>query len=320
MLFRISLYGQQAAVSSALFLMFVLGGCSGAQSAANPDSEAKRGEPMNATVIASTPYTVVSVGKVDVEGGLIDVAARAEGIVKEVMVQEGDTVSKGQVLARQDDREARLSRDLAAALLRQTEAQIPILEIQLAAAQRELSRLRPLLVEQAVSQQAYDQATDRVDQLAAQVGAAQSSVALARADFAQADYKLELFVVRAPTSGHIVRRYANPGSGSSTLSVTAMFQLQSDADRIVRAGVEEPSLSKVEIGQEVEIVPEADQEKIYSGSVKRIAGVMGARKLSYDDPGERPDQKVVEVVIDASNADVVVGQRVIVRFLKAQTG
>ena len=93
----------------------------------------------------NTPYTAIAAGKVDIEGGLVDVAARAPGVVKEVFVQEGDKVTAGQILARQEDDDARLSRNRVAAQLAQAEAQVPILEVQLAAALREQKRLERLI-------------------------------------------------------------------------------------------------------------------------------------------------------------------------------
>ena len=264
----------------------------------------------------ATPYTTISAGKVDVEGGLVDIAARAAGIVREVYVQEGDQVVKDQILARQEDDDSRLSRDRVAAQLIQAEAQIPVLEVQVEAAIREEGRLARLIAENATSEQAYEQAQDRTRQLKAQLDAQKTSVALVRAQLAEANYQVELHMIRAPTAGTIVRRYANPGSGASTFNVTAMFQLQPDSQRIVRAEVEERSLNQVKVGQAVEIVPESDQEKAYPGKVIRIAGVMGSRKLRSDDPSERADERVVEVVVDAEQAPVLVGQRVLVKFLK----
>lgn len=265
----------------------------------------------------NTPYAAISAGKVDIEGGLVDVAARAPGIVKEVLVQEGDKVVEGQILARQEDDDSRLSRNRVAAQLSQAEAQLPILEVQLEAAIREEARLKRLTESDAASTQAYEQAQDRTRQLQAQVEAQRTSIALVRAQLAEANYQVELHIIRAPTDGVIVRRYANPGSGASTFSVTAMFQLQPAAMRIVRAEVEERSINQVQVGQKVEIVPESDQKSTYAGEVIRIAGVMGARKLRSDDPSERADERVVEVVVNAEAAPVLVGQRVLVKFLKA---
>jgi len=264
----------------------------------------------------NTPYSAIAAGKVDIEGGLVDVAARAAGIVREVLVQEGDKVVAGQILARQEDDDARLSRNRVAAQLQQAQAQLPILEVQLEGALREEARLQRLTSEDAASTQAYEQAQDRTKQLKAQVDAQRTTIALAKAQLDEANYQVELYVIRAPADGTIVRRYANPGSGASTFSVTAMFQLQPDTQRIVRAEVEERSITQVKVGQKVEIVPESDQKATYPGEVIRIAGVMGARKLRSDDPSERADERVVEVVVDAEAAPVLVGQRVLVKFLK----
>jgi RND family efflux transporter MFP subunit len=291
----------------------MLAACGGKPGAAG--AKDGKGAPIDAASI-DTPYAAISAGKVDIEGGLVDIAARAPGIIREVMVQEGDAVKKDQVLARQEDEDARLSRDRVAAQLKQAEAQVPILEVQIEAAEREEKRLERLIADQATSEQAYQQATDTTRQLKAQLEAQKAAVSLARAQLAEANYQVELYVVRAPTDGTIVRRYANPGSGTSTLSVTALFQLQPDSQRIVRAEVEERSLTLVKPGQIVEIVPESDQTKSYPGSVIRIAGVMGSRKLKSDDPSERADERVVEVVVDAEKAPVLVGQRVLVKFLK----
>jgi len=263
-----------------------------------------------------TPYSTISAGKVDIEGGLVDIAARAAGIVRDVYVQEGDKVKKDQILARQEDDDSRLSRNRVAAQLTQSEAQLPVLQVQVEAAVREEKRLARLMAENATSEQIYEQAQDKTRQLKAQLDAQKTSVSLVRAQLAEANYQVELHVIRAPAAGTIVRRYANPGSGASTFNVTSMFQLQPDNLRIVRAEVEERSLTQVKVGQSVEIVPESDQEKSYPGKVVRIAGVMGSRKLRSDDPSERADERVVEVVIDAEQAPVLVGQRVLVKFLK----
>jgi HlyD family secretion protein len=264
----------------------------------------------------ATPYAAISAGKVDIEGGLVEVAARAAGIVKEVYVQEGEKVVAGQILARQEDDDSRLSRNRVAAQLTQAEAQLPILEVQLEGAQREEERLSRLVAQSAASKQAYEQAQDRTRQLAAQIQAQKTSITLVRAQLAEANYQVDLHVIRAPAAGTIVRRYANPGSGASTFNVTSMFQLQPDSMRIVRAEVEDRSLTLVKVGQPVEIVPESDQDTAYPGKVIRIAGVMGSRKLRSDDPSERTDERVVEVVVDADKAPVLVGQRVLVKFLK----
>ena len=132
----------------------------------------------------------------------------------------------------------------------------------------------------------------------------------------QAEYALDQTIVRAPTDGRIVRRYANPGVGASTLNVTPLFDLEPAGARIVRAEVSEADEPFVKVGSAVQLVAEADQSKSYPGAVLRIAPVFGERKLQSDDPSQRTDDRVVEVVVSANGAPFLIGQRVLVKFMK----
>lgn len=266
---------------------------------------------------AESPFAAIANGKVDVEGGIIAVAARRGGIVREVFVQEGDTVAKGQILARQEDDEARLAASRAQAQVGQAHAQLASLETQVSAARRELTRLEKLVSSNFVAAQRVDEQRDKLRQAEAALAVQKASIAVVQAQANEAVYNLELTTIRAPVDGRIIRRLANPGSGASTLNVSNMFDIEPRAPRIVRAEAPESALAGIFVGQKVQIVPEFDASKTYSGEVLRRAGLFGARKLQSDDPGERADDRVVEVVVSADNPTLLIGQRVLVKFLKA---
>jgi HlyD family secretion protein len=265
-----------------------------------------------------SPYVAIANGKADVEGGVIQVAARTSGVIREVLVQEGDDVVKGQVLARLEDDQPRLQAESAAADMRQAETQIPVLQVQLSTAKRELSRLQGLVAANFVAGQRIDQAQDAVRQAQAGIDAQQAAIGAAKAKLNQARYTQELSIIRAPADGRIVRRYANPGAGASTLNVSNMFDLEPKANRIVRAEISESALPYVVIGQTVQLSAEADPSKVIPGKVLRRAAVFGARKLQSDDPTERSDERVVEVVVATDGAPFLIGQRVLVKFLRTQ--
>jgi HlyD family secretion protein len=269
-----------------------------------------------AAAAPKSPFVAVANGKADVEGGMIQVAARRGGIVREVYVQEGDKVAKGQILARQEDDEPKLSAARAAAAVEQAKAQMAQYQVQLSVAEREHRRLQGLVATNFVAAQKVDQAADRIREAQANLQAQRAAVATAQAALEEARYNLELTVIRAPTDGRIARRYANPGSGASTLNVSNMFDLEPDAPRIVRAEIAEGSLPHVVIGQTVQIAPESEPTKVYAGKVLRRAAVFGARKLQSDDPTERADDRVVEVVVSADSAPFLIGQRVLVKFMR----
>jgi len=266
-----------------------------------------------------SPYITVANGKADVEGGVISVAARRGGIVREVLVQEGELVRKDQILARQEDDEPRLAHAMSLAQLEQAKSQLASTNVQLEAARRELARTQTLYDRGAGTSQQVDQGRDRIRQLEATLAAQQTSIAVAQAAVNEAAYAMDLTVVRSPVDGRIIRRYANPGAGASTLNVSNMFDIEPNAQRIVRAEVIEAAIGDIAIGQTIQIVPESDATKAYPGKVLRRAGLYGARKLSTDNPSERLDDRVVEVVVSAGDAPLLIGQRVMVRFLKPET-
>ena len=69
-------------------------------------------------------------------------------------------------------------------------------------------------------------------------------------------------------------------------------------------------------GEKVELTPEGDPTKISVGRVLRRAAVFGARQLQSEDPSARTDERVVEVVVSADDTPFLIGQRVLVKFMK----
>lgn len=266
--------------------------------------------------VPESPYATIANGKVDVEGGIIQVAARTAGTVQEVYVQEGDVVTKGQILARQENDAQHLAVQTARAGVAQAQSAEQLTEVNIRTAQREYDRLAKLAPTNFVAQQKLDQAQDAIDGAKAQLSAQQAGIQTAQAQLAQAQYNEELTVIRAPMDGKIIRRYANPGAGASTLNVSDMFDLEPAIPHIIRAEIVESSIPDVHVGQDVEIVSENDPTKTYVGKVIRIAATFGARKLLSDSQNEATDERVVEVVVSSGEAPFLIGQRVLVKFMK----
>jgi hypothetical protein len=86
---------------------------------------------------------------------------------------------------------------------------------------------------------------------------------------------------------------------------------------IIRAEIVESAVPDVHVGQEAQIVPEADPSRVSTGHVIRIAATFGARKLKSDAANEASDERVVEVVVSADDAPFLIGQRVLVKFMKS---
>ena len=253
-------------------------------------------------------------GRVDVEGGVIKLAARRDGVITAVMAEEGETVKAGRVLACLDDSLARNRLNLAEQELRHTELQVRRNEIVLRAAQRELERLRPMIKTKAVAMREFDQAGDTLVVAEVDLRSSIAAVEVARARVVVAQNEVNEYRIVAPLDGRIVQRQARPGNGVSTLTVTPLFSFVPNSPLIVRAELDEQYLSQASPGQRVLIVPESDQFHAMSGTVLRIGRVVGQR-LPPEDPAEKQDTRVVEVVTTLEADGLLIGQRVVVRFL-----
>jgi multidrug resistance efflux pump len=291
-----------------------LGACG---SHANGASQAGDKSSGKSAIVPPSPYAAIANGKVDVEGGVVEVAARRAGVVSEVLVKEGDTVRKGQVLARQEDEDMVLAVNSARAAVAQAQSQVALNQINLRVAERELERLKKVAPSNLIAQQQIDQAGDSVATAQAQLEIQKAAVASMDAQLQQAVYNHDLTIIRAPMDGKIIRRYANPGAGASTLNVSIMFDLEPAIPYIIRAEIIESAIPDVFVGQDAEITPESDPSRVTIGKVLRIAGTFGAQKLKSDSATDATDERVVQVVVSAANAPFLIGQRVLVKFMKS---
>lgn len=287
-----------------LFSATALGGCGD-------------GTDTSVAVPAKQGMMAIAKGKIDVEGGVIRLAAQREGLIQTVFVEEGDRVKKGQILAQIDTRQAELGVAEARADLSEARARETIARARSAAADREARRLADLAGTNAIPVQDADKARDEARIQRGELAAAGAAIAVAGEKLKRELFEIEARRIRAPLDGRIVRRSAKPGDGASTLNVTELFLLAPETERIVRAELDEQFVTSVRPGQTARIMLEYDEKQAFSGKVLRLGEVFGARKLANDDPNERQDMRVIEMVVSVRNGQALrIGQRVQVQVLK----
>lgn len=282
----------------------------GPQPSPPPDAVAADDRPHDGSPVA------VGRGIVDVDGGIVQLAASRDGVVRSVLVEEGEHVRSGQVLAVLDDRAAALALAVAEAELAEARAGVDPIAIRESAAAREHARLTTLARSDAVSRRALDEAVDALRLARSDLAAQRAAVATAVAREAAARHEMDERTVRAPSDGTIVRRLARPGDGVSTLSVTTLFWLAPDGPPIVRAEIEESFADRVRPGMPAKVVFESDESRDLGARVTRVGRAFGPRRVTVHDPRDRADVRVIEVILalDAPAADLPLGQRMIVRI------
>ncbi len=233
--------------------------------------------------IADEDAAVAAQGRVEPVSEEVEVSAEVSGRLLQVLVDEGDRVARGDVLAVVESREldARV-RDAQAASGR---------------ASRDAARARELFAEQVLPKQELDRA--EADEASAQ----------ARADEARSAFDKSR--VRAPFDGVVLRRWRRAGEVVSTQYASPIVTI-GDVSRLrVRAEVDESDVGRVAVGAGAWVTAPAYGARRFSGRVVRIGRRLGRKAVLSDDPAQRVDSKVLEVLIALDDGrELPVGLRV----------
>ena len=151
------------------------------------------------------------------------VSAKITGRVREVLIEEGQQVKQGQVVATLDPIDADAQRALNASQLSAARSQAGGAQARLKEAEANAQRLSRLVGQQLVSKAQYEQAVAERDALRAEALTAQRNVAVAADSLKIADIGVDNTVVRAPFAGVVTTKDAQPGEIVSPLSAGGGF-------------------------------------------------------------------------------------------------
>lgn len=215
----------------------------------------------------------------------VEAVPRISGRLDAVMVRLGDRVSRGQTLAKLEDREiqeqvkqAEASFDVAAATIRQRDADLKL-------ALTNLDRSRNLFERQLIPKQTYDDMEARYQAAAAQVDLARAQHAQARARLDELKITLSHTVISSPVSGFVGKRTLDPGAW-----VTPNSELISVVDiAVVRlvANIIEKDLRRISSGMKASVEVDAFPGDRFEGRIAHVAPVL--------DPATRTAQIEVEI-------------------------
>ncbi|HVI24619.1 MAG TPA: efflux RND transporter periplasmic adaptor subunit [Xanthomonadaceae bacterium] len=206
----------------------------------------------SASVLDATGYVVAR--------RMATVSAKITGKVREVLIEEGQQVEAGQVMATLDPIDADAQRDLAAAQLGAARSQVTGVAAQLREAEANAARLSGLVKQQLVSRAQYDQAIAERDALRAQLVTAQRNAKVAGDQLRIAEHGVDNTIVRAPFAGVVVAKAAQPGEIVSPLSAGGGFTRTGigtvvDMDSLeIEVDVGEAYIGRVQPGMPVQAV------------------------------------------------------------------
>ncbi|WP_339913718.1 efflux RND transporter periplasmic adaptor subunit [uncultured Brevundimonas sp.] len=258
------------------------------------------------------PPIAVGRGTIDADPGLISIAAPTDGIIRTVDLKEGDEVAAGAVVARLDDRLARLTLDASGADIAEADARATSAAVRFAGAEADAARLQRLASADAGTQQEADQSLQASREARAGLAIARRSAAAARAHRRLDAYAVDARRLTAPVAGRVIRRSVS--NGTWVAAGTPLFLLEPDGARIVRAELDEAFADRLHPGMTATVSLEANPSRSFPARIERVAAMYGPSTIPGD-PTAPTDTRSLEIVLSLQGGDALrLGQRVLVRI------
>lgn len=244
------------------------------------------------------------------------VSSKVTGKVLEIFIEEGQRVEEGQVLARLDDSNVKTNLRLIEAQLEVSRAAVEETRAQLDQGQKEFNRIFALAQSNIASTSELDRAQAEVNTLKARLSRQEREVDAAERQIEIWKQQVEDNVIRAPFSGIVVSKNAQPGEMISPMSAggsytrTGICTVVDMASLEIEVDVSESYIGRVEANQStvatldsypdwkipsrvIAIIPTADRQK---ATVKVRIG------FNQLDPRILPDMGVKVAFRGAENA------------------
>jgi len=248
----------------------LLAGCAEAPASTDAKADAtpavsKRVVRVNTTTVALSPFEEIIpiTGVVDAPNDA-SLSAQSAGTITS-LVQVGTTISKGEVIARLDDR-------LMMAALEQSKANLTSAKASADFAEDTFRRQEPLYADSIISAIEFENARTQLNQ-------ARAFLAQAEATVSQVEQQLENTFVRAPFSGTVEERFVETGEqvvpGSPIVRIVDTRHLK------IRAGVPEKYSSDIKVGSPVSISFKSYGGDLLRSGVSFVGSVINPKNRTF---------------------------------------
>lgn len=270
---------------------------------------------MSATTSGSGAAAILDASGYVVARRAATVSSKVTGKIADVLIEEGMKVEDGQIVARLDDKSLRPLLALAETQLEATKRELDEIKVRQAEAGRNMHRIEELRKKDLASEAEFDRARSEVEALDARLKALQSQIQVADATVRVRQQELDDLLVRAPFSGVIVSKDAQPGEMVSPVSAgggftrTGIATLVDMDSREIEVDVNESYINRVSDGQKTEAVLDAYPNWRIPSHVINIVPTADRQKATVK----------VRIAFDELDARILPNMGVKVSFLDSAT-
>lgn len=191
----------------------------------------------------------------------VDLKSKASGEIIELPIEEGDAVSKGDLIAKLDATTTRYTYDQAL-------ADLEVAKKSLSLAIKEAERADQLFKQGLISELDHENTILAKEK-------ANSDLVKANASLEDAKERLSDTVIKSPINGIVLQKYVEQGqiiaSGISEVSGGTIIATVADLSRAyITTAVDEVDIGSIKPGQKATIIPESYPDREFRGEVQRI--------------------------------------------------
>jgi RND family efflux transporter MFP subunit len=213
------------------------------------------------------PLNVRSTGTVRARETAI-VSAQVMGRIQQVLVSAGDSVRAGQTLVVLDDAALRASANQSQAAVKAAQGQQAAAQTDVNLAASTLGRYQQLQAEKSVSPQEMDEVARRAEAAAARLDAMRAQTESARDQANGAAAMLSYTRLRAPFSGVVTARMADPGTMASP--GVPLLQVDQAGALQLQTSVDESAISAIHKGMKVQLKIDGAGAATFAGAIAEI--------------------------------------------------
>ncbi|MDP3297472.1 MAG: efflux RND transporter periplasmic adaptor subunit [Thermodesulfovibrionia bacterium] len=203
------------------------------------------------------------------------VASKITGRLISISVEEGNTVKRGDIIARLENEDAVAVKEQAEAHLKAARADLEQANAELQDATIDFNRHKELFESGLVSKHKYDTSGARYKKATAAVAGAGAAINAQTAALRSADVSLEYTLIRAPFDAVVLTKNADVGDivtplGAAANAKASVVTIADMSSLLVEVDVSESNLEQVKLSQPCEIQLDAFPDSRFRGEVHMI--------------------------------------------------
>ena len=253
------------------------------------------------TVSVTTPQKTTYRKRIVTSGRLatkeeVKLSFKTGGIIRNIKVNEGQYVRKGQLLSELSLNEISAQVEQAQLGIEQSNITIKNAKLAMQLAERDYKNAKGLYQDSVATLEQLENAEIQLNNARNQLEAAQTGLNYNAKNAEIAKFNLQHSHIYAPANGTVLKKLASPNELIAPGNPVFIFGSKDQA-QVIRVNITDKDIIYVNFGDDAEVLFDAYPNKVFKGTVKEIASIADPYSGTYE----------VEIEVDANGRKLLSG-------------